>query len=696
MQGKAEKLDIIIAPPPIFFGELQQAIVTRLQPFAIALGLHVFTISEIASGYTVRRLAAMIPRAAALRAATARTAAFQTPLRRTIPSTRLRSYANFVGGSNGNGAPKPNRPTTFAQLKLDNARRTNEARAQAGLGPIEPEEPDAKEFTETEPTAELNSSTGKETANAESAAEFNRAANPQDNTTPDSQPGPAPPHSRQSRQSSQEESNAYQEEFEGPKSAETNTTPESNQQFGQKPLPDLRQGIPSTFAEEFGKIHEKEAERRDPRTVEEAERQEETARKHGEHEFAGSGRSGGDLPKSAYETSTDRRRNRVANWGFLIMGLFGAAGAGWLGRNWESDEEARRHPDIPSGWGIGIFWDRIQARLSDSLGYYTEPTFPKLLPTMDMAPPYTLVISLEDMMVHSEWSRQHGYRTAKRPGIDYFLRYLSQYYEIVMFTSLPMAQAEPVYRKLDPYHIIMWPLFREATRYHNGDYVKVCLQDPPRRQELILIIQDIAYLNRDPSKVIVLDTSASHVSSQPENAIVLKPWKGDPKDRDLVSYIPFLEHIAAMGVPDVRPAIASFQGKHIPTEYAAREAHARELFNKQLQEERSKRPRRSGGSMLANMLGMKPQPAPGAMIVGDDGTTASEGFEKGLMLTDQIRERGRKGYENLENMIRTEGDKWLKEMEEEEKKLQEDAVKSMKGGMMGWFGGPKADVNEKK
>lgn len=31
--------------------------------------------------------------------------------------------------------------------------------------------------------------------------------------------------------------------------------------------------------------------------------------------------------------------------------------------------------------------------------------------------------------------RQHGWRVAKRPGVDYFLAYLSQFYEIVIFTS---------------------------------------------------------------------------------------------------------------------------------------------------------------------------------------------------------------------------------------------------------------------
>lgn len=397
----------------------------------------------------------MYLRNAALRAASIRTAALQTPLRRSARPTYLRSYANFVrnGKSNNSRSPGQERPSSLAELKLNEERKKAFAREQAGL------EPDSYEEVMKD---------------AEQIPELDSAASPHENTVPDLQPGPGAPQST-INPSALKESDKYQEEFEGPKSADANMAsgPESSELPGGKPLPDLRQGIPSTFAEEFGKIHEKEAERRDPKTVEEAERANEEARQQGDHEFAGSGRGGGELPKSAYETSTDRRRNRVANWGFGALALFGASGAIWLGRDWDSDEEARRHSDIPSGWGLGIFWDRIQARLGDSLGYYTEPTFPKLLPIMDQMPPYTLVISLEDMMVHSDWSRQHGYRTAKRPGIDYFLRYLSQYYEIVMFTSLPMAQAEPVYRKLDPYHIIMWPLFREATRYHKGEYVKV-------------------------------------------------------------------------------------------------------------------------------------------------------------------------------------------------------------------------------
>jgi import inner membrane translocase subunit TIM50 len=56
--------------------------------------------------------------------------------------------------------------------------------------------------------------------------------------------------------------------------------------------------------------------------------------------------------------------------------------------------------------------------------------------------------------------------------VDYFLGYLSQYYELVLFTTMPMAYADQIIKKLDPYHFMTWPLFREATRYENGQYIK--------------------------------------------------------------------------------------------------------------------------------------------------------------------------------------------------------------------------------
>jgi import inner membrane translocase subunit TIM50 len=126
---------------------------------------------------------------------------------------------------------------------------------------------------------------------------------------------------------------------------------------------------------------------------------------------------------------------------------------------------------------------RAVARINGQKAYYTEPTFQKLLPDKDKipggVPELTLVLSLEDLLLHSEWSTKHGYRLAKRPGLDYFLRYLSSQYELVIFTTVKNMDADPIIRKLDPFRLVMWPLFREATRFEKGEYIKVRHSLPP-------------------------------------------------------------------------------------------------------------------------------------------------------------------------------------------------------------------------
>ena len=236
-----------------------------------------------------------------------------------------------------------------------------------------------------------------------------------------------------------------------------------------KPLPDLTQGIPSTLGAEIESAANKRA---DPGSLNITE----------VSSAAGGRAGGGDLPRTAYISSFERRRNRWANYfyGFTLFAF--TTSAVLLGRNWETEEEERKHPEAPSGWGFRLFYNRAKARLAGTLDYYNEPAFEKLLPNPDPSweRPYTLVLSLEDLLVHSEWDREHGWRMAKRPGADYFLRYLSQYYELVIFTSVPSMIGQPIITKLDPYHIVMWPLFREATRYKNGAHIKVGCQAPQR------------------------------------------------------------------------------------------------------------------------------------------------------------------------------------------------------------------------
>lgn len=459
-------------------------------------------------------------------------------------------------------------------------------------------------------------------------------------------------------------------------STETSKSPEPSA-AQQKSLPDLRQGIPSSLEAESEAAEQ--ASRGGVAADKDLDITEEHARPSSEGGRGGAGRDAGsgELPKSAYETSMERRRNQLANYMYAAILLGAVSGFVYFGRDWDNEEDARKHPDAPSGYAPTKIYQRARSRWDDYMGYYTEPTFPKLLPDIDPAPPYTLVISLEDLLIHSEWSREHGWRTAKRPGVDYFIRYLSQYYELCIFTSLPVASADQIIRKLDPFRIVMWNLFREGTRYEKGEYVK-----------------DLSYLNRDLSKVILVDSHAGHAKAQPENAIILDPWKGQANDKGLVALIPFLEYIATMSVEDVRKVLKSFEGKDIPTEFARRENLARKEFEKQMAAEKVKRPKISGLGSLSSALGIKGSMTQGGMALGEQ--SVAEGLAQGKMLSDQIRERGQKQYEMMEKEIRENSEKWLKEMAEEEKKMQEEQVKSMKSGFTSFFGGSADSGTEKK
>src|SRR5690242_3024995 len=150
------------------------------------------------------------------------------------------------------------------------------------------------------------------------------SSEPAANTAPSSSTRPRPASANATANKAAAQAQGTEEELAGPQSPARNTEattapppqePQQPQQ-PQQPLPDLRFGIPSTFAAEHaaaeGRTKGAPSDPNDP-----------SAAADGEPEHPSYGGAGGrELPKSAYETSTDRRRNRVANWGYLATLLF--------------------------------------------------------------------------------------------------------------------------------------------------------------------------------------------------------------------------------------------------------------------------------------------------------------------------------------------------------------------------------------
>lgn len=261
------------------------------------------------------------------------------------------------------------------------------------------------------------------------------------------------PSSQKHQSSEQPDTQASSQEPDAQKSTET---PAESEPIPFHKLPDLTQGIPSTLEAELEKQSGRAEVSSALQTVEQGSR-------------------GGGRDREEYVPTSERNRKWWARFMLSVTGVGATTAIAYMGRNWENQQEVAAHPDEPNGWGPLLWWQRVRARMNDSVSYYQDPAFDKLLPDPDPSfeRPYTLCISLDNLLVHSEWSRQHGWRVAKRPGMDYFIRYLSQYYELVLFTSVPFATGEPLVRKLDPFRFIMWPLYREATKFEEGEIVKV-------------------------------------------------------------------------------------------------------------------------------------------------------------------------------------------------------------------------------
>lgn len=190
----------------------------------------------------------------------------------------------------------------------------------------------------------------------------------------------------------------------------------------------------------------------------------------------------------------------------------------------------------------------------------------------DIPIPPTLVLDLESTLVSSIWDRKHGWRHAKRPGVDKFLHDMAQYYEIVLYSPSIDAVADPVVTSLDKTGCIMHRLYRDATHYKNGIHVK-----------------DLGRLNRNVNKMIVIDDDPEEVAMHPDNLIRVKPYTDptDFSDDTLERITPFLIEIAREGYKDVPSILRQYQGMDAD-EIA--EEHARRIqqfkFDRQLKSQR--------------------------------------------------------------------------------------------------------------
>jgi import inner membrane translocase subunit TIM50 len=217
-------------------------------------------------------------------------------------------------------------------------------------------------------------------------------------------------------------------------------------------------------------------------------------------------------------------------------------------------------PTFLLGWGI---YDPTSppAKLAKAVGLtgyvhtvsdeFARPAHAKLLPDWtdmpnvphDIPVPHTLVLDLEQTLVSSTWDRKFGWRHAKRPGVDKFLKDMSQYYEIVLYSPSHEGVAAPVVDSLDKTGCIMHRLYRDATYYQDGIHKK-----------------DLRALNRNVGRMVVLDDDSFSCVEGSANLVKVKPYNNphDREDTTLETITPLLLEIAREGYSDIPGMLGQF------------------------------------------------------------------------------------------------------------------------------------------
>lgn len=168
------------------------------------------------------------------------------------------------------------------------------------------------------------------------------------------------------------------------------------------------------------------------------------------------------------------------------------------------------------------------------------PTEPFLQPNQTQE--YSLILDLEGVLLCSKINEENEISIEKRPNIENFLKEISKFYELIVFSASSKEFVESALEVIDPNQLIKHKLYREHFVQINKTLVK-----------------DLSKLGRDLQKVICVDHSVEQFQMQPENGIYIKKWEGDEKDDSLNQLTFLLKHIAKKKFTDLRKALIIYR-----------------------------------------------------------------------------------------------------------------------------------------
>ena len=166
----------------------------------------------------------------------------------------------------------------------------------------------------------------------------------------------------------------------------------------------------------------------------------------------------------------------------------------------------------------------------------------------------TLILDLDETLVHSSFEPFpkndivlnvnfegifYKIYVLVRPGVEEFIKNISKYYELVVFTASLSKYASPLLDILDKDKKIQYKLYRDKCTFLNGVYIK-----------------PLKKIGRNLKDVIIVDNSPLAYAYDNENGLPISSWFDDKNDKELFDITILLEFLSRTN--DVRKYIRKF------------------------------------------------------------------------------------------------------------------------------------------
>ncbi len=163
---------------------------------------------------------------------------------------------------------------------------------------------------------------------------------------------------------------------------------------------------------------------------------------------------------------------------------------------------------------LGIFDAIAYVYNTISSFFITEaPLLPELPPDPYGNQPRTAVIAFEHVLADLEWDRDNGWTVHKRPEVQQLVDELHKRgFELVLWSNTMQMDIAEKAKAFDEKQQFKHFLYKDHTSFKKG-----------------YIVKDITRLNRDPGRVILIDSSPGALKVFPNNTIPMAKWRYIPQ-----------------------------------------------------------------------------------------------------------------------------------------------------------------------